>query len=150
MNNLLILTIINRDKKKDEPAKTKAQRRAEKNKEQNGENGEEQADSGDDKVEENGTADVKLSPKEEDADDVQWSTDTSKEAVERRRRELLGDGTTQLASLVQNELNISDKPVEEKPKTKGKLHTQFNIRLANTLASATSAPLNATFFGFVF
>ena len=135
MNNLLILTIINRDKKKDEPAQTKAQRRAEKNKDQNGENGEDQADSGDDKAEENGNAaDVKLSPKEEEGDDVQWSSDTSKEAVERRRRELLGDGTNQLASLVQNELNISDKPVEEKPKTKGKNHIQLARQLADIIA----------------
>lgn len=107
--------------KKNEPTKTKAQRRAEKNKDQNGENGDDQGDSGDDKAEENGngnTTEAKASPKEPEDDDVQWSTDTSKEAVERRRRELLGDGTTQLASLVQNDLNISEKPVEEKPKTK--------------------------------
>eukprot|EP00029_Vermamoeba_vermiformis_P009905 TRINITY_DN509_c0_g1_i1.p1 TRINITY_DN509_c0_g1~~TRINITY_DN509_c0_g1_i1.p1 ORF type:complete len:413 (-),score=158.04 TRINITY_DN509_c0_g1_i1:174-1412(-) len=109
------------DKKKDEPTKTKAQRRAEKNKDQNGENGDDQNgnDSGEDKAEENGnTNEVKASPKEEEADDIQWSTDTSKEAVERRRRELLGDGTAQLANLLQSDLTVSEKkPVEEKPKT---------------------------------
>jgi hypothetical protein len=128
--NLLIVSLFNRDKKKDEPAKTKAQRRAEK---KNGENGDENGDSGDDKTEENGV-EVKASPKEEEADDVQWSTDTSKEAVERRRRELLGDGTTQLASLVQNDLNISEKPVEEKPKTKGKIYYRGAIPLYSSVA----------------
>ncbi len=127
---------MNRDKKKDEPAKTKAQRRAEKNKDQNGENGDDQnGDSGDDKPEENGnTNEVKASPKDEE-DDVQWSTDTSKEAVERRRRELLGDGTTQLASLVQNDLNISEKPAEEKPKVKGKLYGFYIIQSYINVAS---------------
>jgi translation initiation factor 5 len=129
------------DKKKDEPAKTKAQRRAEK---KNGENGDENGDSGDDKTEENGV-EVKASPKEEEADDVQWSTDTSKEAVERRRRELLGDGTTQLASLVQNDLNISEKPVEEKPKTKDAADELADIvtKIDKTNAKASMAKAKA-------
>jgi translation initiation factor 5 len=129
------------DKKKDEPAKTKAQRRAEK---KNGENGDENGDSGDDKTEENGV-EVKASPKEEEADDVQWSTDTSKEAVERRRRELLGDGTTQLASLVQNDLNISEKHVEEKPKTKDAADELADIvtKIDKTNAKASMAKAKA-------
>jgi translation initiation factor 5 len=139
--NLLIVSLFNRDKKKDEPAKTKAQRRAEK---KNGENGDENGDSGDDKTEENGV-EVKASPKEEEADDVQWSTDTSKEAVERRRRELLGDGTTQLASLVQNDLNISEKPVEEKPKTKDAADELADIvtKIDKTNAKASMAKAKA-------
>jgi len=55
-----------------------------------------------------------LKSKKKKDDEVTWSTDTSKEAVERRRREILGDASNEVSKLVQD-LNVSVSSTNQHP-----------------------------------